>query len=74
MDITYIIALSIFIGWLADLCFGDPARLPHPIVLFGRWISFFERHTNKGTHRKAKGAFWSVISIVSVYLLTMLFL
>ena len=74
MDITYIIALSIFIGWLADLCLGDPARLPHPIVLFGRWISFFERHTNKGTHRKAKGAFWSVISIVSVYLLTMLFL
>lgn len=74
MDITYIIALAIFIGWLADLCFGDPAKLPHPIVLFGRWISFFEKHTNKGTHRKAKGAFWTLTSILSVYLLTVLFL
>lgn len=74
MDITYIIALAILIGWIADLCFGDPTKLPHPIVLFGRWISFFEKHANKGTHRKAKGAFWTITSIISVYLLTILLL
>ena len=27
--------IALLIGWLLDLIFGDPVRLPHPIVWFG---------------------------------------
>lgn len=51
-----------------DLCAGDPARLPHPIVAFGRWISFFERKANHGDHRRAKGTFWTVTTLCTLFL------
>lgn len=28
---------------LIDLCVGDPARIPHPVIQIGKWISFFEK-------------------------------
>lgn len=31
--------LPLVIGWILDFVFGDPARLPHPVVLFGKTIS-----------------------------------
>lgn len=57
-------------GWILDKCFGDPPRLPHPVVAFGHWISFFERRTNKGDKRYAKGCFWTVASICSTFALS----
>lgn len=42
-------------GFLLDAIVGDPQKLPHPIRLFGRIISFFEKKYNKGSHRKLKG-------------------
>ena len=32
-----ILPASLLTGWLLDLIFGDPQRLPHPIVYMGRW-------------------------------------
>lgn len=52
--------VSLFVGWVLDLLFGDPVWLPHPIVWFGKAIAFCERHLNKGNHRKLKGAFVAV--------------
>ena len=52
--------ISLLLGWTLDLLFGDPARLPHPIVWFGKAIAFGEHHLNKGAHRKAKGAVLAV--------------
>lgn len=49
--------IPLLIGWGLDLCAGDPARLPHPIVAFGRWISFFERKANHGDHRQCQRDF-----------------
>ena len=63
-------AASLLIGWLLDLCFGDPARMPHPVVWFGRAIAFCERHLNKGNHRKAKGALTAVALITLAYIST----
>ena len=60
-------AISLLIGWVLDLLFGDPARLPHPIVWFGKAIAFCERLLNKGSHRKLKGAFTAVTLIVLVF-------
>ena len=59
--------LPLLLGWTLDLLFGDPARLPHPIVWFGKMISFGEHHLNNGTHRKLKGAFLAVGLILGVF-------
>ena len=61
---------SILIGWVCDLVFGDPQRLPHPIVWFGKAIAFFEHRLNHGSHRKLKGAIVSVSLIVCTFALT----
>lgn len=47
--------------------FGDPARLPHPVVAFGKWIAMLERRLNKGSHRRAKGAAVAVVSIALTF-------
>jgi len=64
--------LPLFIGWVLDLIFGDPAKLPHPIVWFGKAIAFFEHRLNKGSHRKLKGALVAISLIVSVFIVTYL--
>ena len=64
--------LSLLLGWLLDLLLGDPAWLPHPVVGMGRWIAWWERRLNRGTHRKAKGALLVVLSIALIFLLTTL--
>ena len=61
--------IALLIGWLLDLIFGDPVRLPHPIVWFGRMIAFGEKHLNRGPHRQLKGAVMAVSLIVGVFAL-----
>ena len=61
--------IALLIGWLLDLIFGDPVRLPHPIVWFGRMIAFGEKHLNRGTHRQLKGALLAESLIVGVFAL-----
>lgn len=39
--------IALLIGWVLDLLFGDPQRLPHPIVWFGKMISWGEHRLNK---------------------------
>ena len=64
--------IALLIGWLLDLIFGDPVRLPHPIVWFGRMIAFGEKHLNRGPHRQLKGAVMAVSLIVGVFTITCL--
>ena len=64
---TNIIAL--LIGWVFDLVIGDPQRLPHPIVWFGKMIAFCEHRLNKGKHQKLKGAFVAIVLILFVIVL-----
>ena len=66
------VILPLLVGWLLDLCLGDPSWLPHPIVAFGKWISFWEHRLNHGRRRKLKGALLSVLSIVLVFGMTWL--
>ena len=54
-------------GLLLDALIGDPHRLPHPIRLFGRIISWCDRQFNRGNHRKAKGVFVALGLVVSVF-------
>lgn len=58
---------ELILGWILDLVFGDPARLPHPVVAFGKWIAMLERRLNKGSRRRAKGAAVAVVSIALTF-------
>ena len=62
-----IFILPLIFGYLLDLIFGDPERLPHPIVWFGKMISWGEHRLNRGRHRMAKGAVMSIAYILLVF-------
>ena len=59
--------IALIVGWLMDLVFGDPERLPHPIVWFGKMIAFGEKRLNHGKHRKLKGAIMAIGLIAMVF-------
>ncbi len=63
---------ALLIGWVLDLIFGDPQRLPHPVVGFGKMISWGEHRLNKGAHRQLKGALLAITLILLVFLATFL--
>ena len=52
---------------MTDKLLGDPERLPHPVVLFGRLISAGERRLNKGKRRRTKGALLAMTLVISSY-------
>ena len=53
-----------------DLAFGDPERLPHPVVLFGKLIAKGEKVLNRGNWRMAKGALLAVGLVVATVVAT----
>lgn len=69
-----ITVLPLIIGWILDLLLGDPAKLPHPIVWFGRIIGYCERRFNHGKSRRLKGGLTAVSLIVGVYFASWLLL
>ncbi|WP_289054587.1 adenosylcobinamide-phosphate synthase CbiB [Carboxylicivirga marina] len=69
MDGLFIYTSSaIVIAYIFDLLLGDPLWLPHPIVCFGRVISFIEKHLNKGRYRLLKGALSSLFLVGLTFL------
>ena len=62
--------IALIIGWLLDLFLGDPPKLPHPIVWFGKMIAFGEHRLNHGKYRILKGGLMSISLIVLVFALT----
>ena len=58
-------ALPIVIGWILDLLLGDPAFLPHPVVLMGKVIAFFEKWLNKGKLKVFKGAVTAILLVAA---------
>lgn len=56
--------ISLLIGWILDLLLGDPSWLPHPVVLFGRLISYGERKLNHGAWRRLKGGLLAISLIL----------
>ena len=52
---------------MTDKLLGDPERLPHPVVLFGRLISAGERRLNKGKRRRTKGVLLAMTLVISSY-------
>lgn len=70
-SLFYIIG-PLFIGWLLDMQLGDPSKLPHPIVGFGKLIAFGDHKLNQGNNKKIKGGLYSLFLIVICFVLTYL--
>ena len=62
--------IPVIVGWLADKLLGDPERLPHPVVLFGKLIACGERRLNRGVHRRLKGALLAIALVALAYAAT----
>ena len=62
-----LLLLSLLLGWLLDLALGDPPRLPHPIVWFGRSIAWCEKRWNRGPHRRLSGGLVAVGLVAAVF-------
>lgn len=67
----YSLAIALVVAWFLDLWLGDPSWLPHPVVGFGKVISWFERHFNQGQHRMLKGAVVTILLDALVFLIIM---
>ena len=72
MDSWIMIILPLLIGWVIDLLIGDQTWLPHPVVWFGKMISWGEHRLNQGLHRMLKGALLAVGLILLIFLVTWL--
>ena len=59
--------VALMAGWGLDLLVGDPRRLPHPVVWFGRTIAFGEHRLNRGRRRRLKGALMALGLILGVF-------
>ncbi|MBO7418546.1 MAG: cobalamin biosynthesis protein CobD [Bacteroidaceae bacterium] len=59
--------LQLIVAWLLDVVLGDPAWLPHPVVLFGKMIARGEHALNKGQHRRLKGALLAIVLVLLVF-------
>ena len=59
--------IPLLIAWILDLILGDPAWLPHPVVLFGKAIAWCDRKFNKGSHKQLKGAIVAFTLIFLVF-------
>lgn len=67
---TYVITTALITGFLLDAFFGDPMWLPHPIVGFGKTISWFEKGLNKGSYRFAKGTGMTILLVGATFVAT----
>ena len=66
--------LPLLTAWLLDHWLGDPAWLPHPVVAFGKAISFCGHRLNRGDSRFLKGALMTVLLVAGMYFVTLLLL
>lgn len=54
MELKLLIPALIF-AWVLDRFLGDPSRMLHPVVVFGKLIAFFEKKCNRGRGRFVRG-------------------
>ena len=63
----------IFLAFVLDFCFGDPAILPHPVIYMGKAIDVFEKIFRKNSKQLlASGFFFAVFLILSTFVITFL--
>lgn len=67
-----LILCAVLLGFALDLIFGDPAWLPHPVVVMGRYIAWFERAVRPRFPQTRRGELWGgALLAVSLPVLTL---
>lgn len=61
-------------GWLGDRILGDPEGWPHPVVAFGKAISYVEKKWNQGNDRALKGTLSTIALVAGVFILCLVVL
>lgn len=59
MSAALIITAIIPIAFIADLIFGDPSIIPHPVVIIGKIIPFFEKKLRRFFPNTDKGEYYA---------------
>jgi adenosylcobinamide-phosphate synthase len=59
--------IALLSGFVMDKLFGDPRWLPHPVVWFGKSISFCERTLNRKSGLVLKGALVVMVLVLLVF-------
>jgi adenosylcobinamide-phosphate synthase len=67
MDEPTLIIFSIISAYLLDLLLGDPMKLPHPVVGFGKIIHISDRKLNQNGRLRLKGAFAAITLCIATY-------
>ena len=60
-----LILWSAVCGFLLDILLGDPAWLPHPVVVMGRGITWVEQHLRPRFPQTPRGEFWAGICLAA---------
>lgn len=60
--------LPLLAGVALDAIMGDPERMPHPVVGFGKAISWGEKRLNRGENRLSKGVLLTLLCVGTIYL------
>ena len=68
MEKPWLLILPLIAGYLLDILFGDPERLPHPVRLFGNLIAKGEKLLNKYRFRFAKGMLLTIVLMALTFL------
>lgn len=66
MELKLLIPALIF-AWVLDRFLGDPSRMPHPVVVFGKLIAFFEKKCNRGRGRFVRGMVVTIGLVTGVF-------
>lgn len=67
MEILINHTIALWAGFLLDKLLGDPLWLPHPVVAFGKSISFLTKKLNNGKHRILKGTIMAIVLIAATF-------
>lgn len=65
--------IALLIGFLLDLCLGDPEWLPHPVRTMGSLIAFLEKRIRRGFGKTPKGELVGGVFLTVLVLLTVFF-
>jgi len=65
---------AVFLGaYITDIIVGDPRRFPHPVVIIGKAVSFFEskiRCSSRVDKKKGGVILWFAV-VIPVYFITL---
>ena len=74
MESEYNSLIALVIGFLLDQLLGDPEKIPHPIVGFGKLIAWAERKMNRGAKLLLKGTIVAAGLVLAVFFVSFILL